>query len=297
MTIKRPTMKLFSLNSSLLIVSISLLLASCGGEDCTPLQSELTAAKAELANRDSLLDAIGSTFSMIDSNMLTMKTIEGELIEQMKSPQGKNDAIRSNVEKMKQIMALNQSYIDRLESNLRASSSTSLNLFSIISSMEEKVMNNNLRLARLNHDLGSLGTDFKDMFDEYMQSEVERMVLQENLQSMEGNLSSMEAQMKELKNNLNTVYVAVGTKRELIKSGVLEKGGFLKSDGVNDDLDRLAFTPHDLRTLDAIEVGGTKVKLVTDHPSESYKVENGKLVIEAPKLFWSISKYLIVVTD
>ena len=60
-----------------------------------------------------------------------------------------------------------------------------------------------------------------------MQAEVDRMVLQENLQSMEGNLSTMEAQMKELKNNLNTVYVAVGTKRELIKSGVLEKGGFL----------------------------------------------------------------------
>jgi len=123
------------------------------------------------------------------------------------------------------------------------------------------------------------------------------MVLQENLQSMEGNLSTMEAQMKELKNNLNTVYVAVGTKRELIKSGVLEKGGFLKSGGVNDDLDRLAFTPYDLRKIEDLDLGSDKVKIVTDHPSESYKIENDKLLIEDAKLFWSISKYLIVVTD
>ena len=130
-----------------------------------------------------------------------------------------------------------------------------------------------------------------------MQAEVDRMVLQENLQSMEGNLSTMEAQMKELKNNLNTVYVAVGTKRELIKSGVLEKGGFLKSGGVNDDLDRLAFTPYDLRKIEDLDLGSDKVKIVTDHPSESYKSENDKLLIEDAKLFWSISKYLIVVTD
>jgi len=135
------------------------------------------------------------------------------------------------------------------------------------------------------------------VINEYMQAEVDRMVLQENLQSMEGNLSTMEAQMKELKNNLNTVYVAVGTKRELIKSGVLEKGGFLKSGGVNDDLDRLAFTPYDLRKIEDLDLGSDKVKIVTDHPSESYKIENDKLLIEDAKLFWSISKYLIVVTD
>ena len=73
--------------------------------------------------------------------------------------------------------------------------------------------------------------------------------------------------------------------------------GFLKSAGVNDDLDRLAFTPYDIRELSEIEVGIDKVKIVTDNPSESYKIKDGKLIIEAPKLFWSISKYLIVMTD
>ena len=92
----------------LLIFTGLALLTSCGGEDCTPLQTELTKVQSELANRDSLLDAIGSTFTMIDSNMIDMKAIEGELMEQMKSPKGNTEAIKQNVDKLKQIMALNQ---------------------------------------------------------------------------------------------------------------------------------------------------------------------------------------------
>ena len=59
-------------NASSLIglLSLIVIVSSCGGEDCAPLQTELNETKSELANRDSLLDAIGSTFSMIDSNML-----------------------------------------------------------------------------------------------------------------------------------------------------------------------------------------------------------------------------------
>tara|TARA_B110000046_G_C13009230_1_gene405892 strand:- start:238 stop:741 length:504 start_codon:yes stop_codon:yes gene_type:complete len=151
------------------LISVSVSITSCGGENGTPLQSELSEAKAEVANRDSLLEAIGSTFSMIDSNMVSMESIEDELVEQMKSPDRNGDVIKENVDKLKRIMVMNQSYIDRLEDNLSMSSSTSMNLFSIISSMVDKVMHNNLRLARLNHDLGSLGDDFKNMFNDYMQ--------------------------------------------------------------------------------------------------------------------------------
>ena len=83
------------------LISVKVSITSCGGEDCTPLQSELSEAKAEVANRDSLLEAIGSTFSMIDSNMVSMESIEGELMEQMKSPDRNGDAIKENVDKKK----------------------------------------------------------------------------------------------------------------------------------------------------------------------------------------------------
>ena len=282
----------------LIVVALTLatLITACSGEDCTPVQKELEETRQTLAHRDSILDAIGITFQAIDSNMKEMRVVENEIMIQMNEKIRDKDAIRNNVEKMRSIMELNQNYISSLEENLGASAETSAMLFSIVGSMEEKIEMNNLRMAHLNHDLGSLGSDFKDMFDEYMQAEVERMVLQENLQMMEGNLTEMEQQMSALKENLNTVYFAMGTKRELISSGVLEKGGLLKAGGVNEDMDRSAFEEIDKREFDRLKIGA-KAKLITEHPSESHRIIGGELFVDDKEMFWSISKFLIVVVD
>lgn len=281
-----------------LIVAFTLIVAlsSCGGEDCTSIQAELEEVKGQLAHRDSILDAIGLTFKAIDSNMKEMRVVESEIMVQMNERIRDKDAIRENVLKMRSIMELNQNYISWLEDNLGASSATSANLFGIVQSMQEKMEMNNLRMAHLNHDLGTLGTDFKDMFEEYMQAEVERMVLQENLQAMEGNISTMEAKMTELQKNMNTVYIALGAKRELIESGVLEKGGLLRSSDVNEDMDKTAFEAKDFREVTKLSIG-SKAKIITEHPNESYRTIGGDLIIDNQKLFWSISKFLIVVTD
>ena len=270
------------------------LLSSCG-QDCKPVEDELRSARSALAKKDSTLALIGHTFHAIDSNILAMREVESELMGQMQARNRDKDAIRLNVEKLKNIMAMNQDYIKKLENNLGESSATSADLFSIIGSMEEKIAMNNLRLAHLNHDLGTMGEDFKGMFEEYMQAEVERMVLQENLQQMEGNINDMAQQMDELKSHLNTVYVAIGTKRELIESGVLEKGGLLKQGGMNENLNARAFTSYDLREIETLDFKSEKSKIITEHPPASYNLENGKLSIKSPKSFWSISKYLIVV--
>lgn len=225
-----------------------------------------------------------------------MQVVENEIMIQMNEKIRDKDAIRNNVERLRSIMELNQNYISSLEENLGQSAETSAMLFTIVSSMEDKIEMNNLRMARLNHDLGSLGTDFKDMFDEYMQAEVQRMVLQENLQQMEGSPTEMEQQMSALKENLNTVYLAMGTKRELISLGVLEKGGLLKAGGVNEDMDRSAFQEIDKREFERLKIGA-KAKLITEYPSESHRVINGELYVDDKDKFWSISKFLIVVVD
>ena len=279
-------------------ILILTIIAACGEkQDCSPVQTELDQTKRELAQRDSILDAIGLTFQAIDSNMKQMRIVESEIMIQMKEKVRDKDAIRENVEKMRSIMELNQSYITRLEENLGATSANSAHLFSIISSMEEKMEMNNLRMAHLNHDLGMLGDDFKDIFQEYMQAEVDKMTLQANLEMMEGSMSSMEEKMNELQKNLNTVYFAIGNKRELIKSGVLEKGGLLRSEDVNQDMVKKNFEAHDLREFTSVNLG-SRHKIITDHPTESYRINTkDELIIKDPKLFWSISKFLIVVSE
>ncbi|MEX2597625.1 MAG: hypothetical protein WEC59_11910 [Salibacteraceae bacterium] len=282
--------------SIFMLCLMALITYSCS-EDCSNVEAELAAAKEQITMRDSTLDQIGRTFGMIDSNLLSIKQVEAELMQQMRAPGKDKSAIQQNVQKMKGIMEMNQSFIDQLQNNLRASSATTTTLFTIIHSMEDRMLENNLRLARLNHDLGVLGEDFKGLFDEYMQAEVSKMVLEENFETMKGSVSEMEAKVKLLKNQLSTVYVAYGSKRELVESGVLDKGNFLKAVDVNDDMDKAEFKPYHKEDLNELNFESSKTKIVTDHPSESYQLLGNKLIIKDNDLFWSISKFLIVVTD
>jgi hypothetical protein len=168
----------------------------------------------------------------------------------------------------------------------------------IIANAEERVRANNMRLADLNNNLKQLGDEYRLNFDEYLQAEYQKWVLEENLAKADQSINNMENQMNEMTNYLNTVYVIIGSKKELTEKGVLETGGIMKSKGVNEDVDRMAFTPFDLRDLDEITLGVGKVKMMTEHPTDSYKIEkrgeDSVLIIQAPKEFWSLSKYLII---
>lgn len=65
-------MKTHRLIFPILILTI---IAACGEkQDCSPIQIELDQTKRELAQRDSILDAIGLTFQAIDSNMKEMRS-------------------------------------------------------------------------------------------------------------------------------------------------------------------------------------------------------------------------------
>lgn len=280
---------------------VSGVIMSCTTNDCKSVETELANTRQELANRDAMLDEFGTAISAVDSNLEMMSSLEKELAESLQSSaKDKKERIQENVNRLKELMASNRDYLGQMQETLDANQHISANLMGVVESMQEKVMMNNLRLARHNNDLETLGDDFKDMFEEYIQAEYARMVLEESMNKMEGNIGKMENQMRELKNYLNTAYYAIGTRRELIENGVLEKGGLLKSKEINEDLDKMAFRAIDVRKIKSIALNASKVKLVTEHPTESYELiadESGNYTIEItlPESFWSLSKYLIVI--
>ena len=284
-----------------MLLMVSGIMISCTTNDCKSIEAELANTKQELAERDAMLDDFGTAISAVDSNLEMMSSLERELAESLQSSaKDKRERIQENVNRLKELMASNRDYLGQMQETLDANRHISANLMSVVESMQEKVMMNNLRLARHNNDLETLGDDFKNMFEEYIQAEYARMVLEEGMNKMEGNIGNMENQMRELKNYLNTAYYAIGTRRELIESGVLEKGGLLKSKEINEDLDKMAFRAIDVRKIKSIALNASKVKLVTEHPTESYEFiadESGNYTIEItlPESFWSLSKYLIVI--
>ena len=116
------------------------------------------------------------------------------------------------------------------------------------------------------------------------------------INSLNGEITDMTAEM-------NTVYYSVGTMKEFKKNGVVTKEGGIAGIGRTTEMKKNFntdyFTKADMEKLMMIPLMSKFEKLVTNHPSSSYTVTNNHrsdtLIIKYPGLFWSISKFLVVV--
>ncbi len=105
---------------------------------------------------------------------------------------------------------------------------------------------------------------------------------------------------------LNTAYYIIGEVGELKEKKIVnEKGGFFspnQSEKVNPDFNKDYFTKVDIKQTTHIKIGGKGAKLISTHPSDSYKLEkdtknNSNLIITNPQKFWSESKFLVISID
>ena len=99
---------------------------------------------------------------------------------------------------------------------------------------------------------------------------------------------------------INECYVRIGTKKQLLASGLL-KGGFLQKKKVNyEDVDKSKFNAVDIRKFREITLKSNNPKILTPQPSNrSFHFEESgdgscTLVITNSTLFWSVSNYLII---
>lgn len=126
---------------------------------------------------------------------------------------------------------------------------------------------------------------------------------------LSGQVDTLRGTVGELTSEQNSVYVIVGTKKELLKKGVLvaegpKRFGLVGSRHVVParELDPTSFTKLD-RSSDSTIVLPDGVYKIVSRQSGTYalppSVKGGKyagaIKIEQPELFWSTSKYLILV--
>ena len=93
---------------------------------------------------------------------------------------------------------------------------------------------------------------------------------------------------------LNTAWYVFGTKKELKGQRILENGKVM-----NGNFNKNYFTKIDIRNTTEIKLYSKSVKLMTAHPSSSYTLvrdanKQYTLRITNPQIFWSTSKYLVV---
>ena len=262
---------------------------------------EVTAQRDSLLLHSSELEAnYNETLDILNQVEETFKSIretEDGLIVEMnnieKQPESKKKEIISEVRYIQEKIESNKARLNELEKKLNTSNANNSALRKTIKRLEEELQKSNDMLASLEEDLKN-----KDIKIEGLSKEIDSLNV--NLAELDRETASQKEEMAKQDKLINTVWYCIGKTADLKKAGIISRKSMFSAKKILDgEFDKSSFTETDLRDLKSIEINASKIKLVTQHPSDSYNIVTGDskntvLEISDPVKFWSVSKYLVV---
>ena len=253
---------------------------------------------ASVQQTDSLNDVIAQKDSEINEMMGTLNDIEEgfRLINEaenrvalLKNGEGtsKKQNLKENIQFIAERMKQNRELIAKLQKQLESSTLKGGQLKKTIDNLTAQLEAKDKQLLTLREEL-----DKKDIHI----SELDETI--GNLNTNVSNLSADNQQKAETINaqdkQLNTAWYVFGTKKELKGQHILEGGKVM-----NGNFNKNYFTKVDIRNTTEIKLYSKSAKLLTAHPASSYSLTHDAskqyvLRITNPQIFWSTSKYLVV---
>ena len=176
----------------------------------------------------------------------------------------------------------NESMILALNNAVKLEKDKNSQFVSKVTDLKEEIAQSNREVYYLKEELNSMNASFEAIFKKY------------NLQNKK---------ISDLNQKLNEVAYVIGSKSELLDNGVLTKSGGLigigKSRKLNSDLNTDYFTYVSKYEFQNILLGYKTVRLMTAHPTSSYRLSNSNEIIDSLIIinqddFWRNSKFLVV---
>lgn len=241
---------------------------------------------------DSLMLLMGDIYTGLDS----INTQEQLLYA---PGQGDNanrrEEIKQNLGAIKARLNANRQLIAQLEAKAKASGKDNAVLNKTIAQLKEHINSQEKKIADLEQALADANKKIGDLTEQVAQTE-------EQVRNESAAKEEAQAQVVEANNELNTVYYAIGTNKELKQQGLLAKKFLGATKVLNGDFNASYFTKADKRNLSEIATNGKKVKIWTSMPSGSYQIvdnANGTQTVKItnPSQFWSLTPYLIIQID
>ena len=244
-----------------------------------------------IAQKDNEINDIMSTFNQIEEGLREIGQAEGR-ISVAKDGEGtsRSQRIAENMQFIQQTMQQNRELIDKLRTQLRESSINGEQLKKTIESLALQLEEKDKQLQQLRAELDSKDIHIMDLDEKIA-----------NLNTNVSNLSNESAKktetIKAQDKQIHSAWFVFGTKKELKEQQILVNGKVLQGN-FNKDY----FTKVDIRVDKEIKLYSRSAKMLTSHPSSSYTLQRDAnkqyvLRITDPQLFWSTSKYLVILVD
>jgi DNA repair exonuclease SbcCD ATPase subunit len=242
--------------------------------------------KGQLSEKEAAVQEFINAFNDIQSNLDQIK--EKEKIVTTSSQGGdvksKEEQIKQDIQSIYELMAKNKSRISSLNKKLKTANTKIEGLEKMIATLEAQLNEKDVQISELTNKIEQLNIELSNLTVNYESLEQENEVKTEKL---------------------NLAYYVLGTAKELKEKGITTKeGGFVglgKTTELKKDFNRDYFTKIDVTQTSVIPIGAKKIKILSTHPSSSYKLVGEKpvekLEITNAEDFWSASKYLVIVIE
>ncbi len=241
-----------------------------------------------LAQRDNEINDMMGTLNDIQEGFREINEAEGR-VDIAKDGEGTNatERIKENIQFISNRMQENRELIRRLQTQFRQSSFKGDQMRRMLESMQQMLDDKDQQLQRLRAELDAKDIHIAELDETInsLNSDVEDLRVESETKTQ--TINNQDAQ-------LNTAWYVFGTKKELKDQRIIVDGKVLQS-----SFNKNYFTKIDIRVDKVIKLYSKNAKILTMHPSGSYTLQQDankqyELRITNPQIFWSTSKYLVV---
>ncbi len=241
-----------------------------------------------IAQKDSELNDLMGTINEIEDGLNQINEAENR-VTLLKNGEGasKKQKLKEDVQFIATRMKQNKELIAKLQKQMANSSIKSEQLQKTIDLLNKKLETKEKEMQALREELDKQDIHIMEL-DETIN----------NLNTKSNRLASESSKKSEVINaqdkQINTAWYVFGTKKELRNQHILEDNKVMTG-----NFNKNYFTKIDIRDLSEIKLYSKNVKVLTTHPSSTYTLvrdanKQYTLRITNPQIFWSTSKYLVV---
>ena len=272
---------------------------SCGSnESSKTLTNERDSLKVITTQQQMILDDMTSAMAGISKSLDSIALQEKMIIngvDEAGVPLSKKN-LKSRLETLSEIVKGQRSRLGALEKSLGHDNPAVKELKSIISYINTSLEQKEDEIEQIRAEV-----DSKDFSIARLSSRVTTLnntvasVQQEN----EAQREQMKQQSAQYQASINEVFYVIGTKDQLVESGVLSSSGAIFSKATINfaSINKSALTKADKRTLKTIKINGKSPKILSEEPKGSYTLDKDKnvLTITDSEKFWSTNNKILVI--
>jgi len=277
---------------------------SCGNKaEMERLQAVNDSLMAIGNDKDGAINDFISGYNEIQENLKKIKEKENIIRNQTSAggemQQATKDQINEDILSIYELMLKNKQEVESLQKKLKSSNVKAAEFQKMITTLNEQIARKDQEIEELKQQLEQLNFDIENL-------NVQIGQLASNVDSLSSENRQKSEELEAKTEALNTAYYVFGTKKELIEKEVITKeGGFIgigKMEKLRQDFNTDYFSKIDITKVSEIQLSVKKAKMLTTHPAGSFQMIEteksvDKLVIKDSKKFWSVSKYLVIVTE